>query len=281
MEGAPLDGPVGAVPGKPVRRHHQWRGRRAAAPRRAGSEARLSGARRSQGEGRDRLCRDADAVLRRPDQHHLHELEGSGRIHHRGSGKALRGSAAAEPAARGAGAQDDRFHVARHLSRQEHGTPGARWPGQAGRRGDPPRAHLVLGPAQLHANVGIPAERRLPRDAERVLRLHGRVDRGKRRRSAEVHRRRGAGDLPHCRSGQREPRSLRPGPGRDTGRARTHPGAQSAARRSESSRHRIRHRSSPRRRDLRQCRLHGSSRLHRHRGPRQRNRPDPGSVQGS
>ena len=109
----PCDGPVGAVPGEPLRRHRQRRGRRAAAPRRAGSEARLSGARRSQGAGRDRLCRDAAAVLRRPDQHHLHELEGPGRFHRRGSGKALRDPPAAEPPARGAGAEDERFDVAR------------------------------------------------------------------------------------------------------------------------------------------------------------------------
>ena len=87
--------------------------------------------------------------------------------------------------------------------------------------------------------------------------------------------------FPIADRGQRETRSRRPGPGRGQERAPTHPGAQSAARRSETSRHRVRRRSSPRRRDLRQCRLHGSSRLHRHRSPCQRDRPHPGPVQGS
>ena len=143
MDGTTAPMVVGAVPARARSARRRIGGvampaRPAAAPRRAGSEARLSGAGRSRaGAGRDRLCRDADAVLRRPDQHFvvtLVELEGSGRIHRRGSGTALRGPAAAEPSARGAGAEDGRFHAARHLSRQEHGPPGARWSRQAGRR---------------------------------------------------------------------------------------------------------------------------------------------------
>ena len=134
---------------------------------------------------------------------------------------------------------DDRGHLEREARQVDalplHG-PRPRRPAAVGRcpRGDPRRDRVgrdraLLGHPQLHHDRRAARAARHGRDAERLLRAHGRLHIGPVRHARQVHRRRDHGRVrpAGCRRGRRGPRTARRGRD-DLQPPRVEPGARGA-----------------------------------------------------